>query len=181
MSLVGRKPIVVPSGTNVEIKDNVIEVKGSKGSLKRTFDKSLSVVHKDGFVLVNRNGDTSEQKAAHGLWRSLINNMVIGVSQGFEKQLSIIGTGYRAKQEGKNVSLNLGFSHLVDVTPYKDNELKVEKDGTLFVRGINKENVGEQAARIRKLRKPNPYTGKGIKYSDEVVKRKAGKSAKEAG
>lgn len=175
MSLVGKKPVSIPNGTDVVIKDNAIEVKGALGTLNAVFHKTLSVQVDDSRVLtVTRPDDKVQNVAMHGLWRSLINNMVVGVSEGFEKKLELIGTGYRVQQKGKNLELSLGFSHSVTVKPIGTNTLSSEGN-IVSVKGVSKETVGEQAAQIRKLRKPNPYTGKGIKYVNETIQRKAGK------
>ena len=151
-------------------------MKGPKGELSRDIHSALSVKLEDGVVTVSRPNDAPETKARHGLSRTLIDNMVQGVSQGFEKRLELIGTGYRVQQRGKDLELSLGFSHSVSVQPIGANTLAADGQNFVVVTGPNKEDVGEQAARIRKLRKPNPYTGKGVKYSGEVIRRKAGKA-----
>lgn len=176
MSLIGRKPINVPSGATVVINGTHIVVKGPKGQLENDFDSRISVEQEDNTVRVTRSGDEPKVRALHGLWRSLISNMVVGVTDGFQKKLEIVGTGYRVKKSGKGVELTLGFSHTVKVEPFGSNELVVEGNNALIVKGISREQVGEQAARIRKLRKPNPYTGKGVKYADEQIRRKQGKT-----
>lgn len=176
MSLVGKVPITVPASVQIELQGNRIVAKGPKGELSNEFDARLDVAHQDGQITVKRRTDEPEERALHGLWRTLINNMVVGVEKGFEKRLELIGTGYRVQQKGKGLELSLGLSHSVSVQPLGANELV--PDGTFItVRGPSKQDVGEQAARIRKLRKPNRFTGKGIKYVDEVIQRKVGKKA----
>ena len=176
MSLVGKVPINVPSGVEVRIAGDQITVKGPLGELSERFDRRLKVEHSGEAITVTRDSDEPEVKARHGLWRSLISNMVVGVSAGFEKRLELIGTGYRVKKSGKAIELSLGLSHPVVVEPLGSNEL-VPEGMLVVIKGKSKQQVGEQAASIRKLRKPNPFTGKGIKYVDEVIRRKAGKKA----
>ena len=177
MSLVGKKPIEIPSGTKVAVKDNLISVEGPLGKLDNRFYEKLELDISDNILTVKRPDDEPRNVAMHGLWRSLINNMVVGVSSGFEKRLELIGTGYRVQKKGANLELSLGFSHPVSIKPLGTNSLENDGNTIIVVKGNNKQSVGEQAARIRKLRKPNPYTGKGIKYEDEVIMRKAGKKA----
>jgi len=175
MSLVGNKPIEVPTGTSVKLDGNFVSVQGPLGKLEGAFDAALQVEIDGAIMRVKRADDKPRNVAMHGLWRSLINNMVVGVSNGFEKRLEMSGTGYRVQKKGKNLELSLGFSHPVKIEPLGSNELDNDGATVIVVRGINKQCVGEQAAQIRKLRKPNPFTGKGIKYSDEVILRKQGK------
>ena len=177
MSRIGKLPIKIPSEVNVSINGKEISFKGPKGEEKVTVHDTISIKHEDNQITCHRDSEDSEIKAYHGLTRSLINNCVIGVSTGFEIILDIIGTGYRVTKKGKDLEFSLGFSHSVLVNPIGSNELSEENQNIVFVRGSNKQNVGEQAARIRKLRKPNPYTGNGIKYRDEIIRRKAGKTA----
>ena len=177
MSLVGKKPIPVPSNTSVTINAPRISVKGPKGELEAGYARELTVELKDSVLYVTRDSDLPRLKALHGLWRSLISNMVVGVSEGFEKKLELIGTGYRAQQKGKDIEFSLGFSHSVVIKPLGTNELVVEAPNWVAVKGNSRETVGEQAARIRRLRPPNPFTGKGVKYQGEVIRRKAGKAA----
>jgi large subunit ribosomal protein L6 len=181
MSRIGKVPIAIPSGVEVKIDGTSVSVTGPRGEIIQTFAPSLTIQREDGFVHVQRPNDEPMQRALHGLTRTLLNNMVIGVSQGFDRVLELVGTGYRAEQQGGNLTLQLGFSHSVTVEPLGDNELVAESQTRIIVRGVNKQVVGEQAARIRKLRKPNPYTGKGVKYQGEVIRRKAGKAAAGAG
>ena len=177
MSRIGKMPIIIPSGVSVDIKGNEVTCKGPKGEEKVQVPDSINVVLEGDKLLCNRNSDDPEIRAYHGLARSLINNCVIGVNDGFEIILDIIGTGYRVNKKGKDLEFSLGFSHQVVVNPIGTNELSEENQNIVFIKGSNKQSVGEQAARIRKLRKPNPYTGNGIKYRDEVIRRKAGKTA----
>mgnify|MGYP001983818306 FL=1 len=177
MSRVGNLPIKIPKDVTVNINGNEVSFKGPKGEEKVNVHSSISINHEGDQITCHRDSEDSEIKAFHGLVRSLINNCVIGVSVGFEIVLDIIGTGYRVTKKGKDLEFSLGFSHSVLVNPIGTNELTEENQNIVFVRGSNKQSVGEQAARIRKLRKPNPYTGNGIKYRDEIIRRKAGKTA----
>ena len=177
MSRIGKLPINVPNGVSVDIKGQEVIVKGAKGEEKVIVHNTIKVIFKDNKIICERNSEEPEVKALHGLTRSLLNNCVTGVSTGFEIILDILGTGYRANKKGKSLEFSLGFSHTVMVDPIGTNELSEENQNIVFVRGSNKQTVGEQAARIRKLRKPNPYTGNGVKYRDEIIRRKAGKTA----
>ena len=177
MSRIGKLPIDVPSGVSVDIKGQEVIVKGPKGEEKVVVQDTIKVIFKENKIICERSNDELEVKAFHGLTRSLLNNCVIGVSTGFEIILDILGTGYRVSKKGKDLEFSLGFSHSVTVNPIGTNDLSEENQNIVFVRGSNKQTVGEQAARIRKLRKPNPYTGNGIKYRDEIIRRKAGKTA----
>ena len=177
MSRIGKLPINIPNGVSVSITGQEVIVKGPKGEEKLIVHSTIKVFSKDNEIICERNSEEPEIKAYHGLTRSLINNCVIGVSTGFEIILDILGTGYRANKKGKGLEFSLGFSHTVVVEPIGTNELSEENQNIVFVRGSNKQTVGEQAARIRKLRKPNPYTGNGVKYRDEIIRRKAGKTA----
>jgi large subunit ribosomal protein L6 len=177
VSRIGKAPINVPDGVDVKIEGTTVTVKGKVGELTRTLPGTMKIALADGVVSVERPNDEPDQRALHGLTRSLINNMVIGCSEGFEKRLELIGTGYRVASKGKGLEVNVGYSHSIDVAPIGDNKLAVDGQNLVIVSGPSKEDVGEQAAQIRKLRKPNPYTGKGIKYVDEVIRRKAGKTA----
>jgi large subunit ribosomal protein L6 len=179
MSRVGRAPIPVPSGVEVALADRRISVKGPKGTLERTLPPDITVRQEDGTLLVERPDDEREHRALHGLTRSLVNNMVVGVTDGFAKELEIVGVGYRATSQGPNrIELALGFSHPVVVDAPEGVTLEVPVQTRVVVRGIDKEAVGQVAANIRKIRKPEPYKGKGIRYAGEVVRRKAGKAAK---
>ncbi|KAA0258458.1 50S ribosomal protein L6 [Deferribacter autotrophicus] len=178
MSRIGKKPISIPSGVNVKVENNKIIVEGPKGKLERELHPKISVEITDKEILVKRHDDNKESRAFHGLYRSLINNMVEGVSKGFEKRLEIVGIGYRAALKGKALDLSLGFSHPVVVEPPEGIEFVVENPQKIVVKGIDKQLVGQVAANIRKIRKPEPYKGKGIRYEGEHILRKAGKSAK---
>jgi large subunit ribosomal protein L6 len=167
----------VPSGVDVKIDGNTVSVKGKNGELSRTLPATMTIELADGVITVGRPNDEPDQRALHGLTRSLVNNMVIGCSDGFSKRLELIGTGYRVQQKGKALEISVGLSHVVVVEPLGDNTLLADGQTFIVVSGPSKEDVGDQTARIRKIRKPNPYTGKGIKYSDEVIRRKAGKTA----
>jgi large subunit ribosomal protein L6 len=167
----------VPSGVDVKVDGTTVTTKGKVGELTRTLPNTMKINLTDGVITVARPNDDPKQRALHGLTRSLINNMVIGVAEGFSKRLELIGTGYRVQQQGKALEIQVGYSHPVPVEPIGDNVLAADGQTFINVTGPSKEDVGEQAAQIRKVRKPNPYTGKGIKYSDEVIRRKAGKTA----
>lgn len=181
MSRIGKAPITVPGGVDVKVDGNTVTVKGKVGELSRTLPATMKIDLTDGVLTVARPNDDPDQRALHGLTRSLINNMIIGCSDGFSKRLELIGTGYRVQQKGKALEVSVGYSHTIPVQPIGDNTLLADGQTFVVVSGASKEDVGEQAAQIRKLRKPNPYTGKGIKYSDEVIRRKAGKTAVGAG
>ena len=179
MSRIGRLPVPVPAGVDVTINGNEVTVKGPKGTLSRTIAQPLSVTRQeDGTILVTRPNDERESRSLHGLSRTLINNMVVGVTEGYSKQLEIVGTGYRAAQKGTGIELSLGFSHTVTVEPPEGIDLKVEGNLKIIVSGISKERVGEVAANIRKIRPPEPYKGKGVRYAGENVRRKVGKAGK---
>ena len=179
MSRIGRLPVPVPAGVDVTINGNEVTVKGPKGTLSRTIAQPLSVTRQeDGTILVTRPNDERESRSLHGLSRTLINNMVVGVTEGYSKQLEIVGTGYRAAQKGTGVELSLGFSHTVTVEPPEGIDLTVEGNLKIIVSGISKERVGEVAANIRKIRPPEPYKGKGVRYAGENVRRKVGKAGK---
>ena len=177
MSRIGKVPINVPSGVEVKLDGTTVTVKGKAGELTRTFPISMKIDLSGDVLSVTRPNDEPDQRALHGLTRSLLNNMVIGCSDGFSKRLELIGTGYRVQQKGEGLEINVGYSHPIDIQPIGNNKLAADGQTFIIVSGPSKEHVGDQAARIRKVRKPNPYTGKGIKYSDEVIRRKAGKTA----
>ncbi len=180
MSRIGKKPIDIPEKVNIEIgKNNTVTVKGPKGELTRTFSPDMTIEIKDGQVVISRPTDQRHHRALHGLTRALLANMVTGVSQGYVKELEMVGVGYRAVMKGNALDLSLGFSHPVVIEPPEGISFEVEKGGRAFrVMGIDKELVGETAAKIRRLRPPEPYKGKGIKYRGEVIRRKAGKAGK---
>ncbi|HJP28792.1 MAG TPA: 50S ribosomal protein L6 [Dehalococcoidia bacterium] len=177
MSRIGLAPITVPSGVDVIVDGTTVTVKGKMGTLTRTLSATMKIDLTDGVITVARPNDEPDQRALHGLTRSLLNNMVIGCADGFSKRLELIGTGYRVQQKGKALEVSVGFSHPVPIQPIGENTLAADGATFINISGPNKEDVGEQAAQIRKVRKPNPYTGKGIKYSDETIRRKAGKTA----
>jgi large subunit ribosomal protein L6 len=178
MSRIGKVPIAIPSGVNVEVDNDFITVNGPKGSLKQFTISGVKVAVEDGQVVVTRTNDEAENRARHGLMRSLVYNMVTGVSQGFEKKLEINGVGYRVQSQGADLKFNLGFSHDVIYKVPSSVQVKVEQN-KITVSGSDKQQVGQVAAEIRKLKKPEPYKGKGIKYEDERILRKSGKSGKE--
>ncbi len=179
MSRIGNAPVPVPSGVEVSVSGLDVTVKGPKGTLEHTVPESVSLSVEDGHVVVTRADDERESKALHGLTRSLINNMVIGVSQGFRKDLEIVGVGYRANAKGKDqLELSLGFSHPVSVKAPDGIEFDVPEPTKIGVIGIDKQAVGQVAAEIRSYRKPEPYKGKGVRYAGERIIRKAGKAGK---
>ena len=179
MSRVGRLPIAIPAGVTVTVTpENVVTVKGPKGELVKEMHADINIAVEDNQVVVTRPSDVKEHRALHGLTRALINNMIIGVSQGYAKTLELIGVGYRAQLQGKKLVMNLGFSHPVEVEAVEGVSFKVDGTTKVIVEGIDKEKVGAVAADIRSWRKPEPYKGKGIKYSDEVIRRKEGKTGK---
>ncbi|HEX5447814.1 MAG TPA: 50S ribosomal protein L6 [Candidatus Saccharimonadales bacterium] len=178
MSRVGKRPITIPSGVNISVSQDQISVSGPKGNLERPSLPGIKVVQNENELKLERQNDTATSRARHGLMRSLIDNMVTGVSQGFEKKLEINGVGYRVQQQGTDLKLNLGFSH--DIVYKVPAGVQVVIDQNIItVSGIDKQQVGQVAAEIRALRKPEPYKGKGIKYVDERIIRKSGKSGKE--
>lgn len=178
MSRIGRLPITVPGGVTVDVKGQDVTVKGPKGTLDLTVAEPITVAVEDGEVQVGRPNDERTSKQLHGLTRSLLNNMVIGVTEGFRKDLELSGTGYRVLAKGTDIELSLGFSHPVLVKAPEGISFAVESATKFSVTGIDKQLVGETAANIRKLRKPDPYKAKGVKYAGEVVRRKAGKAGK---
>ncbi|WP_454052616.1 50S ribosomal protein L6 [Clostridium sp. Marseille-Q7071] len=179
MSRVGRLPIAIPSGVTVTVSpENVVTVKGPKGELTKAMAKVINIAIEDNSVVVTRPSDVKEHRALHGLTRALINNMVIGVTNGYTKILQLVGVGYRATLKGNKLTLNLGFSHPVEVEAVPGITFETPDANTIHVKGIDKELVGDIAADIRAWRKPEPYKGKGIKYSDEVIRRKEGKTGK---
>ena len=176
MSRIGNAPVVIPSGVDVQIQNAGVTVKGPKGTLSFTIPAQIKVEQKDGTILFSRDTDIRSVRALHGLARSLVNNMVLGVTQGFTKQLEIRGVGYRAKVQGNNLDLSLGFSHPVLYPIEKGIDVKVENNTKITVSGIDKQRVGAVAADIRAYYPPEPYKGKGIRYVNEQVRKKAGKS-----
>ena len=178
MSRIGRLPIAIPAGVDVAIDGQQVTVKGPKGELKHTDASPIEVTIEDGQVLVTRPDDERASRSLHGLTRTLIANQITGVTEGYTKGLEVVGTGYRVTSKGSSVEFALGYSHPITVEPPAGITFTVEGNNRLIVSGIDKQAVGEVAARIRKLRKPEPYKGKGVRYQGEVVRRKAGKSGK---
>ena len=179
MSRIGRMPIAIPAGVTVTIaENNVVSVKGPKGELVRELPVEMEIKEEEGKVIVTRPNDLKRMKSLHGLTRTLISNMVTGVTAGYEKKLEINGVGYRAAKSGNKLTLNLGYSHPVEMIDPEGIETVMEGQNIIFVRGIDKEKVGQFAAEIRSKREPEPYKGKGIKYADEVIRRKVGKTGK---
>ncbi|MBX5435843.1 MAG: 50S ribosomal protein L6 [Alicyclobacillaceae bacterium] len=178
MSRIGRKPIPVPAGVEVRWEGNVVTVKGPKGTLTRAIHPDMKVVVGSGELTVERPSDTKFHKSLHGTTRSVIANMVRGVTEGYAKNLELVGVGYRAAKTGNKVTLSLGFSHPVELPQEDGIEIDVPAANKLVIRGIDKEKVGQYAAKVREIRKPEPYKGKGIKYEDEVIRRKVGKTGK---
>ena len=178
MSRIGRLPVVIPAGVTVDVKENnYVVVKGSKGTLERELPVEMDIKVEDGQVIVTRPSDLKKMKALHGLTRTLIQNMVIGVSEGYQKVLEVNGVGYKAAKQGKKLVLSLGYSHPAEMEDPEGLETTVDGN-KIVVKGISKEKVGQYAAEIREKRKPEPYKGKGIKYADEVIRRKVGKTGK---
>jgi large subunit ribosomal protein L6 len=179
MSRIGKLPITLPANVTVTIESgNLVTVKGPKGTLSRKLSTDMTIAHEEGKLTVTRPNDLKRFKAMHGLTRTLINNMVVGVTEGYTKRLEIIGTGYRAAKAGNKLTLNLGYSHPVEMTDPDGVTSEVEGNNKIIVTGIDKEKVGQYAANIRKWREPEPYKGKGIKYDTEHIRRKAGKAGK---
>ncbi len=176
MSRIGKMPVIIPKGVKIEVNDNKIKVSGKKGTLEETIHPDIQIKVDEDKIYVSRPSESKFHKSLHGLSRSLIDNMVKGVSFGFEKVLEIQGVGYRATLEGSKMVIQVGYSHPIKVDPPKGIEFEVEKQKIIKIKGIDKKLVGETAARIRVLRKPEPYKGKGIRYIDEVVRRKVGKT-----
>ncbi len=178
MSRIGKLPVEIPSGVEITLKDNLITVKGKKGELTYTFSSLINVEVQEKQIVITRNSDIQEERALHGLTRSLIQNMVTGVSDGFEKRLEIQGVGYKAQATGKKITLNLGFSHPVEMDAPDGVSVDLDKETKeVVVSGSDKQKVGQFAAEIRAHRKPEPYKGKGVRYVSEYVRRKAGKTA----
>ena len=178
MSRIGKLPIHVPAGVTVTIKDNVVTVKGPKGELVQEVNPDINVTLEDGVIHLTRPTDDKNHRALHGLYRSLINNMVVGVTTGYEKKLEVNGVGYKAAKAGKKLTLSLGYSHPVEMEDPEGIETVLDGQNIIIVKGIDKEKVGQFAAEIRDKRRPEPYKGKGIKYADEVIRRKVGKTGK---
>jgi large subunit ribosomal protein L6 len=178
MSRIGRLPITVPSGVDVTIEGRMLTVKGPKGTLSRQLHPDMRVTREDGTIVVARPTEQKLHKQLHGLTRTLVNNMVVGVTDGFRKGIEITGVGYRAAKVGEKLQLNLGYSHQIEIDPPSGISFELENPTRLAVVGIDKELVGEVAARVRSTRKPEPYKGKGVRYAGEQIRRKAGKAGK---
>ncbi|KEI03688.1 50S ribosomal protein L6 [Clostridium botulinum] len=179
MSRVGRLPIEIPNGVNVTVTpENVVTVKGPKGELTKAMHEDINIAIEDNNIVVTRPSDNAQHRALHGLTRALINNMVVGVTEGYQKTLELVGVGYRAQLKGKDLVLNLGYSHPVEIKAVQGVEYAVPEATKVVVSGIDKELVGSVAANIRVWRKPEPYKGKGIRYAGEVIRRKEGKTGK---
>lgn len=180
MSRIGKLPIAIPKGVEVTIDKDIVKVKGPKGELNRNISPSISIEKVDGMLLLKRKSDSKQDKSLHGLERALINNMIIGVNVGFSKQLILEGVGYKASMEGRSLVLSIGYSHPINYTPPESIKIKTDKN-EINIEGIDKCMVGQVAAVIRRFKEPEPYKGKGIRYSNEVIKRKAGKAASTSG
>ena len=179
MSRIGRMPIAVPAGVTVEIaENNKVTVKGPKGTLERVLPAEMDIKMEGSEIVVSRPNDLKKMKSLHGLTRTLIHNMIIGVTEGYEKKLEVNGVGYRAQKQGKKLVLSLGYSHPVEMEDPEGIETVLDGTNTIIVKRISKEDVGQYAAEIRAKRAPEPYKGKGIKYADEVIRRKVGKTGK---
>ena len=181
MSRIGRLPIPVPSGVDVTIEGRQVTVKGPKGTLSRALHPDMTLSREDGTLVVTRPTEQKTHKQLHGLTRTLVNNMVVGVTDGYRKGIEITGVGYRAALSGRKLTLNLGYSHPIEIEPPEGITFEVETPTRLAVVGIDKELVGQIAAKVRSTRKPEPYKGKGVRYSGEVIRRKAGKAGKIGG
>lgn len=176
MSRIGKLPIDIPEKVDVKINDNNVTVKGPKGELTKDFSPRISISVEDNKIIVDRPSDEKQDRSLHGLTRSMITSMIEGVTEGFEKKLEMVGVGYNAKVKGKDLELEVGYSHPVTIKATENIEFSVEKNTNITVKGIDKQQVGEMAAKIRAVRKPEPYKGKGIKYADEHIRRKVGKT-----
>lgn len=181
MSRIGKAPIIIPAGVSIQVKDNVVSVKGPKGELAQSVNPEIAITIEDGKVELTRPSDNREHRSLHGLYRALINNMVVGVSEGYKKEMELVGVGYRATSTGQVLELALGFSHAIYIKMPK--EIKVEakternKNPLIILESADKQLLGQVCAKIRSLRKPEPYKGKGIKFVGEIIRRKSGKSA----
>ena len=181
MSRIGRAPITVPAGVEISIADNnVVTVKGAKGTLTQQFNANMAIALENGVLTVSRPNDLKENRALHGLTRTLINNMIVGVTEGFKKELDVNGVGYRVAKEGNKLVMNLGFSHQVIMEEKDGITIEVPGPNKIIISGADKQKVGQFAAEVREKRRPEPYKGKGIKYIDEHIRRKEGKAAKGA-
>lgn len=178
MSRIGKLPVALPKGVTIDVVNNVVTVKGPKGTLTQEMSRDLDIKVENEHVIVTRPNDDKEVRALHGLTRALIHNMVVGVTEGFKKTLVLEGVGYRAAKQGKKLVLTVGYSHPVEIEPLDGIEFEVPAATQIVVSGIDKQKVGQMAAVVRSVREPEPYKGKGIRYSDEVVRRKEGKTGK---
>ena len=176
MSNIGKQPITIPENVNIEISNQIISIKGKLGELKLAYDSRIKVSNSNNEIIVSRESDKKESRELHGLYRALINNMVIGVTDGYSKELNLVGVGYTAEIKGEFILINAGYSHAIYFEIPNDINVEIPNNTTIVIKGINKQNVGDVAAKIRQIRKPEPYKGKGIKYSDEIIRRKAGKT-----
>ena len=177
MSRIGKQPITIPAGVEVKVEDGLVTVKGPKGELSQQVADGITVTVEDGSVSLTRADDSRENRSFHGLYRTLVNNMVLGVTEGFEKRLELVGVGYRAALKGSDLEMQLGYSHPVLMTPPEGISFEVPDQTHIVVKGIDKQQVGQVAADVRKWRKPEPYKGKGIRYEGEQVRHKVGKAA----
>ncbi|MFC0469731.1 50S ribosomal protein L6 [Halalkalibacter kiskunsagensis] len=178
MSRIGKKPVEVPSGVTITLDSTLLTVKGPKGELKRNLHEDMKINIEENLVTVERPSESKEHRALHGTTRSLINNMVEGVTKGFERSLELVGVGYRATKSGQKLVLNVGYSHPVEITPEQGIDIEVPSNTKVIVKGIDKERVGAIASNIRSVRLPEPYKGKGIRYEGEYIRRKEGKTGK---
>jgi len=178
MSNIGKIPIEIPSDVSIDISSGNIKVKGPKGEMERPLPEEVSIIKEDNTLSIKRSSESKKARELHGLLRSLVFNLIEGVTKGFEKRLKMVGVGFKAQVADNKLILNVGFSHPVEIEPIQGVEFKVEKNTQIIVSGINKEDVGRIAARIRAIKKPEPYKGKGIMYEDEKIRRKAGKALK---
>lgn len=178
MSRIGRKPINIPAGVEVKVDGSCVTVKGPKGTLTQKFQPSMNIAVEGAEIVVTRPNDDKESRSLHGLTRTLIHNMIVGVTEGFKKELEVNGVGYRVQKQGTNLVMNLGFSHQVIVPETDEIKIEVPAPNKIIINGIDKQKVGQFAAEVREKRPPEPYKGKGIKYIDEIVRRKEGKTGK---
>lgn len=176
MSRIGKMPITLPAGVSAKVEGQTVEIKGPKGTLTREFSPKIAIALEENQLKVTRSSDQPEERSLHGLTRALLNNMVLGVSSGFEKKMNLVGVGYRAAMNGNKLVLTVGKSHPVEMDPGQDLTVTVPQPNIILISGIDKEKVGAFAAVVREVRPPEPYKGKGIKYADEVIRRKAGKA-----
>ena len=180
MSRIGKQPIAIPAGVEVKVDGNTVTVKGPKGTLTNTFHKDITIEVNEGVINVSRPSDVAEHRSLHGLTRTLVNNMVVGVSQGYSKELDVLGVGYRVAKQGKDLVMNLGYSHQVFVSEEDGITIDVPTPNKIIISGCDKQRVGQFAAEVREKRPPEPYKGKGIRYTGEYVRHKEGKAGKGA-